>query len=48
MGWGGLFPYPPEKGYGGGGVEAAFLPLIKEAAWEGLNHPEDFLALPLA
>ena len=37
-----------EKGNVGGGVEAAFLPLIKEAPREVLNQAEDFIAFALA
>ena len=44
---GGLGSYPPEKGDVGSRVEAAFLPLIKEASCKVLNQPEDFIAFPL-
>jgi hypothetical protein len=30
-GWGGLLQYPYEKGHVGGGVEVAFLPVIKRS-----------------
>ena len=43
-----LLQHPLEKGNIGSGVEAAFLPLIKEAAREVLNQPEDFIAFALA
>jgi len=44
----GLLSHTPEKGYKGGGVETAFLPLRKEASREVLNQPTDFRAFALA
>src|SRR5262245_25822668 len=44
----GLRQQPLEPGHGRGGVEAAFLALIKEASRKGLNQPADLVALTLA
>src|SRR5882672_12470366 len=41
----GLLQYTCEKGNVGGGVEAAFLPVIKETSGEVLDQPKDFIAL---
>ena len=44
----GLREHPREKGNIGSRVEAAFLPLIKEAPGEVLNQAKDLVAFPLA
>ena len=44
----GVLQHPCEKGNLGGGIEAAFLPLIKETPREVRNQPEDFIAFAFA
>jgi hypothetical protein len=44
----GLLEHTREKGHGGRGVEAAFLPLIKEAPGEGIHQAKDLVAFALA
>ena len=41
---GGVLQDTCEKGHVGSGVEAAFLPLIKETSGEVINQPKDFIA----
>src|SRR5918994_1757185 len=45
---GGVFQYTREKSNISGGVEAAFLPLIKETPGEVINQSKDFIAFALA
>jgi hypothetical protein len=40
--------YAPEKGNVSSGVQAAFLPLIKEAPAKGINEAKDLVAFTLA